>query len=378
MNSISKFFLFCSGVDFAIIKRTPTDINKYVGIGATVFFTGILAFLSSAYAIHTVFDSYIAAVFFGLIWGLMIFNLDRYIVSSMKSRGSFGRDFFTALPRLMLAILLAVVIAKPLELKIFETEIQAELIKMEQEKFKEQEDLLKGRFTDQIEQNKNQITSLKAEISEKENSRDVLALAAIQEADGTGGSMQRNLGPIYRAKKADADHAQSELDELIATNQPLIDRLNDENIQIEEQVQAEISALNRTALDGFAARLDALSRLADESQAIFIASIFIMLLFIAIETAPIFVKLISPRSPYDYKLHKHEHVFEMDHALKTSLLANQTRKKVNFDTELSEHITRESIKADKALVTTALKQKLDKLGKQVLDLKEVLKGVANF
>ena len=28
------------------------------------------------------------------------------------------------------------------------------------------------------------------------------------EADGTGGSQIRNMGPIYRAKKADADKAQ--------------------------------------------------------------------------------------------------------------------------------------------------------------------------
>jgi hypothetical protein len=378
MKSVADFFIFCSGADYNLLKRTPTDRNKYMGIGATVFFTGVLAFISSGYAIYTVFESYIAAIFFGLIWGLMIFNLDRYIVSSMKARGSFGRDFMTAFPRLLLAVLLAIVIAKPLELKIFDSEIQAELISMEQEKFKEQEDKLKYRFTDQIESNKNQIENLKAEIKIKSDIRDQTGLIAIQEADGTGGSMQRNLGPIYRAKKAEADKAQSELDALMSLNLPLIEQKITENGDLEKQIQAEITALERTKMNGFAARLDALGRLAENSRSIFIASIFITLLFIAIETSPIFVKLISPRSPYDYKLHKHEHVFEMDHKLQTSLLANKTMKKVTFDTQVTEHHTREAIKTEKALLSEALKQKLEKLSKQVLDLKEVLKGIANF
>jgi hypothetical protein len=48
-----------------------------------------------------------------------------------------------------------------------------------------------------------------------------------------------------------------------------------------------------------AARLDALEILTKESNAMFWANIMIMLLFVAVETAPIFVKLISPRGPYD-------------------------------------------------------------------------------
>src|SRR5210317_1074043 len=132
MNSVKKFLLFCSGIDLKILEKCPSDENKYVGIGATVLFTGILAFFSAGYALFTVFDSYALAIIFGLVWGMMIFNLDRYIVSSMKSHGSFWRDLMVAFPRLAMAVLLALVISKPLELKIFEKEINAELIVMEQ------------------------------------------------------------------------------------------------------------------------------------------------------------------------------------------------------------------------------------------------------
>ena len=149
MAKWQQFFIFCSGIDSTLLEKTPTDTNKYIGIGATVLFTGLLAFFSSAYACYTVFDSWVSAIFFGLVWGLMIFNLDRYIVSSMKRQGSVFRDILTAAPRFAMAILLAIVISVPLELKIFDKEIQSEIILMEQEIFKAQEDALYVRYEDQ-------------------------------------------------------------------------------------------------------------------------------------------------------------------------------------------------------------------------------------
>ena len=72
-----------------------------------------------------------------------------------------------AIPRLLLAILLAIVISKPLELKIFEPEINSELILMSQIMLKEQEDNVKSRFAPQIESIQNEIDKLKLEIKNK-------------------------------------------------------------------------------------------------------------------------------------------------------------------------------------------------------------------
>ena len=119
MKNIEQFFLFCSGVNADILEKCPSDKNKYVGIGATIFFTGLLAFFSSGYALFTVFESYWAAIAFGAVWGLMIFNLDRYIVMSMKNNGKWYRDLLVALPRVGLAVLLALVISKPVEMKTY-------------------------------------------------------------------------------------------------------------------------------------------------------------------------------------------------------------------------------------------------------------------
>ncbi len=78
---LKRFFIICSGADTDILKETPLgEHNKYVGIGATIFFTAVMAFIASSYALYTVFDSVIIALGFGLVWGLLIFNLDRFIV----------------------------------------------------------------------------------------------------------------------------------------------------------------------------------------------------------------------------------------------------------------------------------------------------------
>ncbi|MCC7506737.1 MAG: DUF4407 domain-containing protein [Saprospiraceae bacterium] len=369
MKTVQEFFLFCSGVESSILEKCPSDRNKYAGIGATVFFTGVLAFISSGYALYTVFDSIWAALFFGLIWGLMIFNLDRYIVMSMKSYGRWWRDWLVALPRLALAVLLALVISKPLEMKIFDKEIQAELIQMEQEVFKQQEDRVKARFQAQIDEQRAQIVLLKNDIAAQTALRDTLVRMAAQEADGTGGSGHKNLGPIYRAKKADADRAQTELDALLATSLPAIQEKEKMIQTMEASVQGEIAALNRTRYDGLAARMEALSRVSAGSLAILYTRLFITLLFVAIETAPIMVKLISYRSPYDYLLHDHEHVFEMNNKEQVTLRANTVGNKLKFETETGAYRVSANIAAEKAMIDQQLKEKLEGLKNQPFDWK---------
>lgn len=361
MSILKDFFLFCSGVNLSILKRTPTETNKFVGIGATIFFTGVFAAIAGGYALSTVFESYWLISFVAIIWGLMIFNLDRFIVSTMKKKGSLGRDFVAATPRLILAILISIVIAKPLELKIFESEINAELVKMEQENYKEQDDLVKERYTASIDSIRADISLLKKEMSDKEIERDALTLAAIQEADGTGGSMKKNLGPIYNTKKAAADKVQSELDVLTGTNNNLIEEKQRRLDVLESRQSQDISTLHRVSMSGFAARIEGLERASSRSQAIMIANIFIMLLFIAVETAPVLTKLMLERSPYDFMLDKHEHLFEMNHKAITSKQLNTVMSEVKFDEETISHKTELAINAEKELAREAVKRKLEEL-----------------
>lgn len=302
MKTIKQFFWLCSGANRPILEKCPTEGSKYVGIGATIFFTGIFAALAGAYALYTVFENYYTAISFGIVWGLMIFNLDRYIVSSMRKEGNKRKEFYTALPRIMLALLISLVIAKPLEMKIFEKEINSELELMDQKSLAEKEAQIKLRYKADQQTLNLEIEALKIEIDLKTEKRDALRKAAQQEADGTGGSMKRNAGPIYKIKKADAERVDAELNDLLVQNQALIDAKYSRLEEMNKSIEGDIQNLVRGSMHGPAARMDALSNLTSKSDAIWWANLFIILLFVAIETAPVFVKLISPRGPYDHLL----------------------------------------------------------------------------
>jgi hypothetical protein len=101
---LKQFFILCSGADKNLLEGcSEGEQTKYIGTGATVFFTAVMAFIASSYALFTVFDNPFIAMGFGIVWGLLIFNLDRFIVSTIRKREStnyFGnnhchRDFET-------------------------------------------------------------------------------------------------------------------------------------------------------------------------------------------------------------------------------------------------------------------------------------------
>src|ERR1700730_9438812 len=131
MRKVTRFFWFCSGAHISTFKKYPIEQNKYVGIGATIFFTALFASMSGGYAMYFVFNGSPFAVGFAilfvLIWGLAIFNMDRYIVSSINKEGTTNQQILQASPRILLAIMIGVVISRPKELKIFDKEIRGKL-----------------------------------------------------------------------------------------------------------------------------------------------------------------------------------------------------------------------------------------------------------
>lgn len=349
MKKAKYFFWLCSGANRPLLEKCPTEGSKYVGIGGTIFFTGIFAALSGAYALFTVFENYWASILFGIVWGLMIFNLDRYIVSSMRKVGNAKKEFYTALPRIILAVFISIVIAKPLELKIFEKEINSELILIEQKSFVEKENVIKQRFLTEQQALNQEIEKLKSEIQIKASKRDELRQLAQQEADGTGGSLKRNAGPIYKIKKADADRVEQELNDLNLKNQALIASNYARLKEIELSLTNEIQSIEKARMDGPAARMDALSNITSKSEAIWLANWFVILLFIAVETAPVFVKLISNRGPYDHLLlveeraiesQMYERLAEQNVKAKNRTMDYPTKEKEYIDTRLESSLNR--------------------------------------
>ncbi|RMA66419.1 DUF4407 domain-containing protein [Ulvibacter antarcticus] len=300
---LQRFFIFCSGADTDILDECSAgEQTKFAGIGATVFFTAVMATIASAYALYTVFDNYLTAVFFGSIWGLLIFNLDRFIVSTIKKRNNFFDEFLQATPRILLALIIAIVIAKPLELKIFEKEINQVLLEQKNELTLANKDQLALQYTPAVTALDAEIETLKSEVTTKENEVNALYETYIAEAEGRKGTELLGKGPVYQEKRDKHDAALADLQALKESN-------NDKIIAIETQIgalateyQAKVEETQPVidGFDGLMARVNALDKLP------WLPSFFIFMLFLAIETSPIIAKLLSPKGAYDLKLEEQE------------------------------------------------------------------------
>lgn len=352
-NLLRNFFWFCSGANRKLLQRCPTETSKYVGIGATVFFTGVLAAISAGYALYTVFDSVLSAWIFGAIWGAMIFNLDRFIVSSMKKRNNVWQELKVASPRLILAVLLALVISKPLELKIFEKEINRKIdAKKTEEAIKAKKSINKG--FPEITELENKILALKKENKEKETFRNQKQQEYDferfgQKTSGTTGIP--GIGTNAMKKEVQLNEAESDLKETVKHNQVKIDHYEKEIKELYASRQQEFKKQkpNIDQYDGLAARIEALGILSSESEAMNLANIFIILLFIAIETSPIFVKLISARGPYDDLLEKHEHSIETFKIEQMSKLNQKTNERLQIIIETGNNKVKEELEGNKTL-----------------------------
>lgn len=302
---LQRFFILCSGADSELLETcSKGEQNKYAGIGATVFFTAVMAFIASSYALFTVFDSIYAAILFGAIWGLLIFNLDRFIVSTIKKRDSIKSELLQAAPRIVLAVIIAIVISKPLEMKIFEKEINQVLLEQKNELTLANKEQLALQYTPKVDEFNQKIATLKTEVLTKEAETNALYDTYISEAEGTAGTKLLGKGPVYEEKREKHDAALAELQALKTKNIEKISALETQIANIDKEY-ASVVENSQPIIDGFdglMARITALEELP------WLPSFFIFLLFLAIETSPIIAKLLAPKGEYDIKLEEEESI----------------------------------------------------------------------
>lgn len=321
---LKQFFIICSGSDTDILEQcSKGEQNKYAGIGATVFFTAVMAFIAGSYALYTVFDNLYSAIFFGLIWGLLIFNLDRYIISTIKKTANITDELIQAAPRIVLAVIIAVVISKPLELKIFEKEINQVLLEQKNELTLANKTQLAEQFTPSIDGLNSDILTLQQQIDTKEAEVNQLYDTYISEAEGTAGTKLLGKGPVYKEKREKHDALLAELQHLKTYNKEKITSIESEIITLKGDYDTQVAITQPIInnFDGLMARIKALGKLP------WLPSFFIFLLFLAIETSPILAKLLSPKGSYDLKLE------DQETAIKINVLQNINQRKAMLKTD---------------------------------------------
>lgn len=353
MNVMSRFFWFCAGAHLNTLKKHPTEFNKYIGIGATIFFTGLFAALSGGYAMYFVFKgdttAVLFALFFGLLWGLAIFNMDRYIVSSINKNASTGKQILQATPRILLAIMIGMVISRPLELKIFDKEIKERLkvsyLNNQQSKIDTLNKSFDNKYT--IELSKLQDVKRRRDSTEAgiRTDREKLNFEIFgNKTTETSGIM--GYGPYAKRKEAELKQRETQLDTLSAEVRRMerfVDGRKEFDGLLSERLYTSKQLDSLANVAGFADRNWALGQLSFNTNGTpdtntSLAVTFIGMLFIFFECLPVFVKLMSARGPYDRSI---------DHLETTQIHASEKEMEYEIAVTDNIHETRVNTETDK-------------------------------
>ncbi|MCA2630654.1 MULTISPECIES: DUF4407 domain-containing protein [unclassified Microcystis] len=308
LNSIQKLLIWSAGADQEILSQEScrTERYKYESIGTTVILTAIMAFCSGGYALFTVFGSLTISISLGFIWGSIIFNLDRFfILTASQNKSSSKLQFWVgAATRLSIAILLGFIVAKPLELRLFESEINQKISQQRRER--EREESRKDQDTPDVKR----INKINEEIDnltrEKNQASDALQKAridAIEEIEGKGVTGKPGVGTIAKERQKNVETIEKSVTFLDSRIQDLLKEKN--NLIKQKSILSVKTPQKKEWQEGsLLDRISALEALSKDDPAIAITNKLITLLLIIIEIAPVLVKILSKEGLYEKLLEK--------------------------------------------------------------------------
>ena len=344
---VNEFLWTCAGVNKKILRQCPGDYAKYAGIGGTILFTALMAMLSGGYAMNFVFNSNSVAIAFGVFWGMLIFNLDRFIVNTMYSDGkhsiSWG-ELKSGMPRIIMAIFLGLVISTPLEMKIFEDRINSQLVKDNIERtnktraIADEGNLPLVTRRDKLEAERNEISTRLAAANKELK----------EEGEGTALSGQVGRGPIYAEKKANRDAIEKELKDWDKAHQTELEDIKNQIATNTKKTGEDISKGNEE--NGFCVRYEAFSNIKSDNFSLQVVSIIIMLLFIIIETAPTFFKMMMEDGPYDDLLNAEKHQVRVLSQKQMSDINDEISTEIQISTQKNQERLNAEVLANKKLM----------------------------
>lgn len=149
LGSIRRLLCVITCVDMELLDQCPeSEKKKYTSLGAAMLITTVLSFFSAYIAVDYFFPQidasgfsvsvqHLLAIVPSLIWMLIIFNLQRFVVAgnsrTSDADGAGVEELVTALPSIIMSIVIGMIVAIPLEVTIFKPEIDMAL-RMEQER----------------------------------------------------------------------------------------------------------------------------------------------------------------------------------------------------------------------------------------------------
>jgi hypothetical protein len=121
---MKRLFIWMSGAVPEVLEECPTETRKFAATGGVVLVAATLATLSMGFTIHDFLHAPLAvAIFLGLGWGAAIMTFDRWLLMSIRRQRVWWMTIAMAAPRVLLAVIVGMVVAKPLVLRAFSSEV---------------------------------------------------------------------------------------------------------------------------------------------------------------------------------------------------------------------------------------------------------------
>lgn len=417
-SPLSRFVIWASGANQSILQRCPTDFNKMTGLGAAVVLTSLMALASGSYALWWVFKSWPAALAVGLLWMVIIFNIDRLMVLSIRKTATWKKQLLLATPRVLVALMIGVVIAYPLELRIFNNSIMQQIAvdtKSRIDEMKRADDLAHHQRYDKPADSLNR--ALKAVeqtlpltlVQAKENL--AIAQKALNAEKDVVNGLNRPIVIEINAIKTSGDTSQKArkreayLNGLTALNKarlrPFETKVNKADAVLEKENEAYLASVKKLRdshgkiMEQITGRKILEVKATDSLQRVVAATLsvepdlsvvsrafgdlkrskpeistvggVITLLFVVLELLPVLMKLLMAAGPYDYMLEKHEEMVRHATLEARQKFENQRAVAVSMDAELRKHTRDEELKSRKAVIEMSRRAQED-LTKEIIGL----------
>jgi hypothetical protein len=339
---ITKFLWWCAGADAYFLSRSPMqDRVKYAGIGGIVLCTGVLAAFSGGFAFHTIFGpkgealeisalttltDTISSVIFGLLWGLVIFNLDRFIISSTgKGDGTdeiTPREWRQAFPRILIAVILGFAISAPLEIQILKSEIDAELQKY-QTNFRQELDQatlkVENKKRAELEKSKDEfdfkISNYQKELKTYDDQID--KLIAVQQAEMQD-KRAYGFGPVAKKMQADIDAKRAEKEKFVSEKKMQMEALDRQLAVVKSNINKydlnldKAYAKNKLIAGNYSGIL---KRIQISHEVGGLIPWVILAVLLSIETGPIIFKMMMNKGVYDFLVENHNKKQEVENGI---------------------------------------------------------------
>jgi hypothetical protein len=271
-----------------------------------------LASTAGGYALYTMAgpsSSRVAvSILGGLAWGAIIFNIDRFLVSSLRKseersvRRVLASELLPASPRILFAVVIALTIAEPLELRLFASEIEARIEANRDQLIAARQQSLRQLAEPRDVSSRRELSQIDSELSTSRQRLELLRREYIEESDGRGGSGRVGDGPLTGLKRIELERTVAEHQDVERRLLPRRAALRQQLDAAESEIVAELRTYRQALGSGYLARREALTDLYNERPGVKGAVWGVFLLMVMVEVTPLLLKILGSHGPYDAKL----------------------------------------------------------------------------